>query len=282
MSSDEPLALEPARGLSPLVKNVLTALVAFVAGIAGMAAFTWLRGGDDAARPVPAPAPVTQPQQMPVRALPPGTDVATLSAREQILAGRLDVLETRLRDIDGSARNASSYATQAERLMIAFSVRRLLERGDQLGPLEAQLRRRFGETHGEAVSIIVQAANQAVTLEDLRAALEAIAPRLLVAPDAGLWTRATGLFGDLVVLRRDDTPSPRAADRLKRAQRMLAEGQVEGALAEIARMPGAASAENWVNNAKRYIAARNALREIELAAMATPGATPAAPPATTR
>lgn len=270
MSSDEPLALEPARGLSPLVKNVLTALIAFVAGIAGMAAFTWLRGSDDPVTPAPAPVQAAQPQPMPVRALPPGTDVATLSAREQILAGRLDVLENRIRDIDGSARNASSYATQAERLMIAFSVRRLIERGDQLGPLEGPLRRRFGETHGEAVSIIVQAASQAVTLEDLRVALETIAPRMLVAPDAGLWSRASGLFGDLIVLRRDDTPSPRAADRLKRAQRMLAEGQVEGALAEIARMPGAASAENWVNNAKRYIAARNALREIEVAAMETP------------
>ncbi|MDF7777826.1 hypothetical protein P1X14_21400, partial [Sphingomonas sp. AOB5] len=70
--------------------------------------------------------------------------------------------------------------------------------------------------------------------------------------------------------------SPRAADRLKRAQRMLAEGQVDGALAEVAHMPGAGSAENWVNNAKRYIAARTALREIELAAMEMPADAPAA------
>ncbi|MDF7777954.1 hypothetical protein P1X14_22045, partial [Sphingomonas sp. AOB5] len=210
MSSDEPLALEPARGLSPLAKNVLIAVIAFAAGIAGMAAFSWMRGGDAPASQ-PAPAQVTAPQPMPVRALPPGTDVATLSAREQLLAGRLDVLETRLRDIDGSARNASSYATQAERLMIAFSVRRLIERGEPLGRLEAQLRQRFGETHGEAVSSIVQAARQPVTLEDLRLGLDTIAPRLITRTDASLWSRGRAMLGDLIVLRRDGVASPRAA-----------------------------------------------------------------------
>ena len=77
------------------------------------------------------------------------------------------------------------------------------------------------------------------------------------------------MIGDLVVLRQADAPSPRPADRLKRARRALDEGNVEAALAEVARLPGAADAQSWTSAAKRYIAARNALREIELAAMQT-------------
>lgn len=270
MNSDEPLALEPVRGPSPLVRTLLVAVIAFIAGVAGMAAFNWWThsGTTTPSQPAPTPAAV-QEQPATVRPLPPGTDVATLAAREQALAARLDLLDLRLRDTEGSARTASNYASQAERLLIAFASRRAIERGQALGPLEAQLRRRFGEAHGEAVSTVIQSAAQPVLLQDLRVALETIAPRLLVAPDAGPWTRFRAMIGDLVVLRRVDTPDPRASARLREAQRLLAAGNVEAALAEVARMPGAGDAENWVNNAKRYIAARSALNEIEQAAMDT-------------
>ncbi|MCW3846765.1 hypothetical protein OF829_05900 [Sphingomonas sp. LB-2] len=267
MSPDEPLALEPARGLSPLATNLLIGAVAFGGGIAG----TWavLQWSGKTAPPPPA-VQTAQPQPTPQpAALPPGTDLSTLAAREAMLASRLDALDSRLRDIDGSARAASSFATQAERLMIAFAARRAIERGLPLGPLEGQLRARFGETHGEAVSTLIAAAGQPVTLEDLRLALDTLSPRLTSAANEGMWARMRRLLGDLVVLRQDGAASPRAADRLRRARRAIDEGNVEAALAEVARMPGAADAQSWTSAAKRYIAARNALREIELAAMET-------------
>lgn len=275
MSADEPLALEPPRGPSPLGTNLLVGVLAFAGGAVLTAGAAQLGGGGLWPRPAPAPAASpapAQPQRPAAPGLPPGTDVATLAAREQALAGRLDQLETRLRDIDGSARAASRYATQAERLMIAFAVRRAVERGQPLGPLEPQLRRRFGESHGESVATVVQAAGQPVTLEDLRLALDTIAPRLGVAPNEAWWPSVRRLLGDLVVLRQADSPSPRPADRIKRARRMLAEGQVEAALAEVTHMPGVANAASWVTAARRFIAARAALREIEVGAMETPAA----------
>jgi hypothetical protein len=274
MSPDEPLALEPARGLSPLMTKVAIGAGAFVAGVAGTAGLLSLNGPTP--KPAPAPVVAAQPQAAPAPALPPATDVATLSAREAMLAGRLDQIELRLRDADNGARTAASYASQAERLLIAAAARRAIERGMPLGPIAPQLRRRFGEAHPDAVGTIIQAAGQPVTLEDLRLALDTIAPRLTSAPDAGIWARMTGGLGDLVVLRQSDSPSPRPADRLRRARRTLEEGQVEAALAEVARMPGAAAAESWLSAAKGYINARAALREIEAAAME---ASPAAPPA---
>jgi hypothetical protein len=270
MSGDEP-SLEPARGLSPLGTNILIGTLAFAGGIAGTALMLQLSGGSLQRTPAPQVASSPQPQPSPV-ALPPGTDLASLSAREQALATRLDQLETRLRDVDGGARTAASYATQAERLMIAFAVRRAIERGLPLGTLETQLRRRFGEAHGDAVATIIGAAREPVTLEDLRLALDLIAPRLGSSPRDGLWTSVRRALGDMVVLRQGESPSSRPADRLKRARRTLEEGQVEAALAEVAHLPGADSASSWVTAAKRYIAARAALREIEAAAMETPAA----------
>ena len=275
MSPDEPLALEPSRGLSPLATNLLIGAVAFAGGIAGTAGMLQYSGKGPWAPAPPAPVQNVRPQPTPQPvALPPGTDISTLAAREAMLASRLDALDTRLRDIDGSARAASAHATQAELMMIAFAVRRAVERGLPLGPLEGLLRKRFGETHGEAVSVLIAAAGQPVTLEDLRLALDTLAPRLMSASNEGFWTRGRRLFGDLVVLRQADSPSPRPADRLKRARRALDEGNVEAALAEVARMPGAADAQSWTSAAKRYIAARNALREIEVAAMETSSAAP--------
>ncbi|MEI9852966.1 MAG: hypothetical protein WDN24_21335 [Sphingomonas sp.] len=270
MSADEPL--EPVR--SPLGANLLAILLAFAGGAAVMAGAAWFYGGFPARQPTLPPAieSVKAPHAAPQQILPPATDVATLSAREAELAGKLDRLEARLRDVDGGVRDAAGYATQAERLMIAFSVRRAIERGQPLGPLEMQLRRRFGEAQGEAVATIVQASGQPVTLEDLRLALDTIAPRLGSAPDESWWAGVRRVLGDLVVLRQSDSPSPRPADRLRRARRTLEEGQVEAALAEVAHMPGVDAAQSWVIAAKRYVASREALRAIEVAAMQTPAA----------
>ena len=271
--SDEPIAPEqPSR--NPLRKPSMIGGIAVLGGIAVALGAVQL-GGGFATRP---PAP--QPTQMvpaplapaPVTALPVGTDIATLAAREQAMAAKLDALEARIRDVDGSARSASGHATQAERLMIAFAVRRAVERGQPLGMLENQLRLRFGENNGDAVAAIVQATAQPVTLEDLRLALDTIGPRLANGPEDSLWARARRLLGDLVVVRGVDSPSPRPRDRVTRARRALDAGDVEAALAEVAHTPGAANAESWTSAARRYVAARRALSAIELAAMEIPAA----------
>lgn len=271
--SDETLAPPPRR--NPLRSTGLIGGLAFLGGIAVALGAVQLGGGFAPRPPAPEIGKAAAPAPASVPALPPGTDIATLAAREQALAGRLDQLDQRIRDIDGSARAASSYATQAERLMIAAAVRRAVERGQPLGTLENPLRARFAERQGDSVAAIVQAAAQPVTLEDLRLALETIAPRLGNGPEDSLWARARRMLGDMVVLRGVDSPSPRPSDRLNRARRALDAGDVEAALAEIAHMPGAANAESWTSAASRYLAARHALVEIERAAMEASPAPPA-------
>lgn len=280
--NDEPFAPEATRTESGRRNTLLIGGVAFLGGIAATAGLMQFTGWDSAAGPEPVPTVAVPVQPVPVRVpeLPPGTDLATLNAREQELAGRLNQLEDRLNDAGASAQAASSHATQAERLMIAFSVRRAIERGTPLGPLETQLRRRFGDTHGNAVAAITRAAAQPVTIEDLRLALDTIAPKLLSGPDDSLWMRARRMLGDMVVLRQAGSPSPRGPERLRRAKRDLDAGRVEAALAEVAHLPGVSSAESWMAAARRYVEARHGLDEIERAAVQLPAVPPAPPMAT--
>lgn len=283
MDADEPLTPLPAQGTrngSP----VLTAILAFAAGLVVMALGNYLyRGGDWFGAGAPAPAPMVQPS--PERSatpaeMAPATDVATLSAREQGLAGRLDALEARLTGLDSAARNASTYASRAEALMVAFAARRALDRGQPLDYVEAQLRARFGASRPEDVAAILRAAEEPVTLEDLRLALDAIAPRLAAgAPDEGLLRTIRRQLGELVILRQDTTPSPRPDERLRRIRQRLDAGQVEAALAEVARMPGAGHAQSWMAAATRYVDSRRALTMIEEAAIGAPVPVPAPAPA---
>src|SRR5439155_550561 len=63
-----------------------------------------------------------------------------------------------------------------------------------------------------------------------------------------------------------------AEARYQRASQRLATGDVDQALAETMRMPGASRAGDWIAKARRYVAAHRALDEIESAAlMAGPG-----------
>lgn len=271
--SDETLAPQPR---VPWWRSAsLIGTIAFTAGIGVSIGAVGLAGGFSEREAAPAPLPAPASTQS-VPALPPGTDLATLAARETMLAGKLDQIELRIRDSDASSRNAATYATRAERILVAFATRRAIERGQPLGPLEGQLKQRFGERNGESVAAILRAAAQPVTLEDLRLALDTLATRLANDPNDSLWSRVRRMLGNLVVLRQADTPSPLPAERLRRARRALDRGDVEAALAEVAHMPGVSSAESWTAAARRYVAARIALTDIERAAMDAP-APPAAP-----
>lgn len=262
MISDTPTQM-PSRG-NILTVALIAGLIAFLAGLAVMAAvfrFGGWWGGTAAPAAFQSPAAVAPAPR-------PGTDVATLAAREQALAARLDALDARLRASDADARNAAGSAGKAEALMLVLSARRALDRGQPLGYIDGELRRRFNTSDPQAVATVVRAAGEPVTLEDLRSALDQIAPRLSsAAPGDGWLERIQRELSTLVIIRKDNAPSPHPRERLTRARRMLGQGHVEAALAEVARLPGAKGAESWMAAAGRYIEARRALGVLEAAAM---------------
>ena len=188
------------------------------------------------------------------------------------LAARVAELEQRLSRINLQAESASGNASRAEGLLVAFAVRRALDRGLSLGYLEAQLRLRFGDDQPNAVKTIIETSREPVTLEQLRAELDTIAPELVGrSGDKGsLWTGLRRELGELFVVRPAGTQSPRATERLERARRYLAGGMVDQAIAEVEAMPGAAEAGDWLIDARRYHEARRALDLIETAAILEP------------
>lgn len=249
-------------------------VIAFLIGLAAMAIV--LRNYD---RWFPGKATtlklVAPPGQPPVVIVPaagaaaaPVIDLNALSSRETQLAARLADLETRAAAIGSDAQAAAGHATRAEGMLVAFAARRALDRGLGLGYIEEQLRARFGARQPRAVATILQAAREPVTIEDLRGGLDGIAAELATGAASGGWLASLRReLRNLVVLHRAGTPSPLPVDRLARARRMLEAGEVEAALAEVARMPGAVRAGRWTAAARRYIGARQALDTIETAAI---------------
>lgn len=259
-----------AKGVSPVL---IVAMIAFVAGLALMALGMrwWL---NERAEPAPVETALTVPTEQ-----PSPNDPVALQARADTLTMRIAELERRLDDVDTGSRTASGFASRAEGLMVAFAARRALDRGTPLGYIEGLLRERFGGGQPQAVAIILSAARQPVTLEELQTGLDTVAPQLTArAPDESWWDGIRQELSGLVVVRRASTPSIAPVDRLTRARRQLEMGHVDLALAEVARLPGRAAAADWIVKARRYASARSALDIIETAALLAPHVAPAVAP----
>lgn len=193
------------------------------------------------------------------------------------LAARVAELEQRLSRITLEAESASGNASRAEGLLVAFAVRRALDRGLSLGYLDAQLRLRFGDDQPNAVKTIIETSREPVTLEQLRTELDTLAPQLVGRSDGdgSLWTGFRREISELFTVRPAGTQSTRASERLDRARRYLAAGQADKAITEVKAMPGADAAGEWLIDAGRYHEARRALDLIETAAILEPRDSPA-------
>lgn len=284
MSSAYPNPARPRTGWRTLLALVL---IAFVLGIGATALFLrqyrqWLpRGAQEMIAPAPTPSGSAGEFMPPpeVGTLPPSADEQMLAARQATLAGQLAALEARTLEVDRESRAAAGNAGRAEAVLALAAARRAIDRGQPLGPLEPLLRARFGATQSRATAAILVAARRPVTLGDLRLGLDAIAADLTTGTNRdGWWAGFRRELAGLIVIRRENQPSPRPSDRLMRARQLIDAGQVHAALAEISRMPRAPSATAWIEAARRYVEAHDALDMLENTALLSP---PPAPPAPT-
>ena len=277
-------ARDPAvRRRNPVPVIAATVLIAFLAGLATMAVLSaryhWASATATVAPAAPKIIPVVVRPALPAPTV--ATDPATLAGRETLLAAQLAAIEARTASVGVDATAASGQAGRAEAMLIAFAARRAIDRGLQLGALEAPLQTRFGPTQPQAVRLILGASREPLTLEDLRAGLELLSTNL-VAGSGGWLPVLRRELGSLIVIHDAGMPSSAPADRLARIRRLVETGQVEAALAEVARMPGANDAGNWIAAARRYVDVHHALDSIETAAILGQASPAAAPPAITR
>jgi hypothetical protein len=183
---------------------------------------------------------------------------------------RIAALESRVAQVENATERAEGSAGRADALVVAFAARRAIDRGVALGYLENLLVARFGAQHEAAVATIITASHQPVRLNDLISEYENLGPELRRGgPQDSWWTNFKRELGSLVEVHRATRPAVNAEARYNRSLLRLSSGDVDQALAETMRLPGAARAGDWTNKARRYVAAHRALDEIESAALLT-------------
>ena len=221
-----------------------------------------------------------QPVQI-VRALaPPAPRPMAVEPLAAADAARIAALESRLAAIESQAQAAAGSAGRADAMLVAFAARRAIDRGVALGYLEPLLIQRFGREHQAAVATVITASRDPVRLDDLIDEYETLGAALRGGgPEEGWWDAFRREMGTIVSIHRADAPSPQPQARYDRAKARLEAGEVDAALVETMRLPGAANASQWIVRARRYIAAHRALDQIESAALLGSGGAAAPLPA---
>jgi hypothetical protein len=74
-------------------------------------------------------------------------------------------------------------------------------------------------------------------------------------------------LSSIITVHRADRPSSLPRARYDRALSHLMAGEVDAALAETMRLPGAPRARDWIGRARQYVAVHRALDEVESAAL---------------
>jgi hypothetical protein len=180
----------------------------------------------------------------------------------------IEKIEDRLEQVETTTERVEGSAGRADALLVAFAARRAVDRGVALGYLEPLLLDRFGRTHARAVATIVTRSHAPVRLNDLTRQYRELGPVLRSsAPTDGWVSQFQRELGSLVQIRRADRPSTQPDARYLRALSALENGEVDIALAETMRLPGAGRAEQWIRQARQYVAVQRALDEIESGAL---------------
>lgn len=271
-----------ATGRRPGTRGILILLLVIAAFAGGVVAALWTAPGFNGWWRSSSP-----PTDAAENSVAPTADRASLPANASgavtpdtvaMLEARMAALSTQLDGIAGQAAAAGGNAARAEGLLVAFATRRALDRGVPLGYLEGELRVRFGNAQPRAVATIISAAHAPVTLADLQAGLDEIAPALAgTKAKTDWWTATKRELASLIVIRKAGAPSPAPQQTIERARNLLASDRVGAALSEIERLPNHARADNWIQNAREYNEARRALDVIEAAAILEPRSVPVAP-----
>lgn len=258
----------PARGSDGMLRAVFgSALLAFIAGAAVVGWLVWdgrlaLPGNGDT-QLTSTGSEFAQPS--------PSSSAAVTQVTGALLEQQVAALEQRLARIDLQTAAAEGNTARAEALLVALAARRSIERGVPLGYLEGQLRLRFGAARPAAINTVIEAAKQPVTLDSLSTELDTLAPALTgTGGEVSGWTRFTRQLSGLFVVRRDAPGATAPAMHIARAKLLLGSGNVDGAIDEVSRLPGAKAANGWTAKARRYAEATKALDQIEQAALAEP------------
>ncbi|MDC0886760.1 hypothetical protein OAS19_03100 [Altererythrobacter sp.] len=266
------------------ISGVVLLIVLMAAAVAG---YLWWRQGFDAgqgmldfdsdevaetegsspAGPSPSPTPSVASSAAVEQAI---EAVERAEVQQGGIDQRLAAAEQRLSRLDLQAQAAAGNAARAEGLLIAFATRRAVERGAELGFLADQLRLRFGDALPNAVRTIISMSRDPVTIDQLIARLEGLAPELRNSSEEPSMDRLRREMSELFIIRRETSPSTQPVRRMDRARLFIESGRYEAAIEEVQNMPGAEAADGWIADMRRYAATQRSLDLIETSAVLEP------------
>lgn len=254
-----------ARAGPSLRAMLLAGLISFLGG-AGLVGWLVWNGQIDLGLRGAAPTALSGQQAMSAPSPTAAPGFAATALDQQVSA-----LERRMAQLNLQTAALGGNSARAEGLLVALATRRAIEQGKPLDYLESQLRTRFSSARPAAVTTLVVAAKTPVTHDQLAAQLDGLAPTLLARPrDQDGWSRFTRELSSLFVIRHDDGKTASPDQRLDHARMLLRSGQIEAAIAEVAKLPDSAPARDWMAAARRYADAQAALDQIEQAALTEP------------
>jgi hypothetical protein len=243
-------------------------LIALVLIIAGAAAATWGLAHYRPAARLLGVLPAEQPVMLTPRPVVMNPQPQPQPAATQQEDQKITELQNRLAAVENATQRAEGSAGRADALVVAFAARRAIDRGVALGYLENLLVDRFGARHRAAVATVITVSHEPVRLDDLISEYDTLGADLRRGgPQDSWWTNFKRELGSLVEVHSVERPANNPQARYEHAAQRLASGDVDKALAETMRMPGASRAGDWIDKARRYIAAHRALDEIESAAL---------------
>lgn len=199
-------------------------------------------------------------------------DIAALSARVESNNARI-------------AANADTTRAAADRVQAVLAVqlvRRALEAGKPIGPLDMALRQSFEARYPAAVQAVTALGASPVTLATLRRDLDAMRAPAAVTRPAGPRKSWLTAFSDSVAgafAAPPATPPAAAAAPLDAAAAALARGDVAAATAQLRRLPDAnrPAVTGWIAAAERLRIGTESLATLETATALLPPAAPVAP-----
>ena len=177
---------------------------------------------------------------------------------------------------------ATAAADRAQAMLVLVLVRRAIDAGRPLGPLEPLLRQSFDPRYPQAVQSLSALGAAPVTPASLRRDFDAMRPAIGAPAATGTrqdwWQALKSTVGNAVSRPTEASQAPAEA-----AASALARGDVTAAAGHLRRIPGPrpAALTNWLAAADRLLAANAALATLETATILAPPA-PAAPPSKTQ
>lgn len=204
-----------------------------------------------------------------------------LVAADTSLSARLEVLAQDVQRVGGSVQASD---IQLRELFLLSVVRRSVAAGRSLSPLVDSLLRSYQQQFPAAVEALTTWSAKPHSRADLSTRLDTLPDETTAAALSGTWwERLRARMSGLITVRNADAPSPVAAELHIAAGKAMVHGDLAAAIAMVERLPAGNVRDAWLGDARRLLAAEQALdmledsaigRTIDIAANAPTGLPP--------